>query len=35
MMLTAYDPFAGTSAAFRALDQLTGRAGSTLSLIHI
>ena len=28
-MLTAYDPFAGTSAAFRALDQLTGRAGST------
>jgi len=29
MMLTAYDPFAGTSAAFRALDQLTGRAGST------
>ncbi|MGY1814804.1 Hsp20/alpha crystallin family protein [Blastococcus sp. SYSU D00820] len=29
MMLTAYDPFAATSAAFRALDQLTGRAGST------
>jgi HSP20 family protein len=28
-MLTAYDPFAATSAAFRALDQLTGRAGST------
>ena len=27
-MLTAYDPFAGTSAAFRALDQLTGRSGS-------
>jgi HSP20 family protein len=25
-MLTAYDPFAATSAAFRALDQLTGRA---------
>jgi HSP20 family protein len=29
MMLTAYDPFAATSAAFRALDQLAGRAGST------
>ena len=29
MMLTAYDPFAATSAAFRALDQLTGRTGST------
>jgi HSP20 family protein len=29
MMLTAYDPYAATSAAFRALDQLTGRAGST------
>src|SRR3954451_3808856 len=29
MMLTAYDPLAATSAAFRALDQLTGRAGST------
>ncbi|MDT0278081.1 Hsp20/alpha crystallin family protein [Blastococcus goldschmidtiae] len=29
MMLTAYDPFAATSAAFRALDQLTGRSGST------
>jgi HSP20 family protein len=28
-MLTAYDPFAATSAAFRALDQLTGRSGST------
>lgn len=28
MMLTAYDPFAATSAAFRALDQLTGRSGS-------
>ncbi|MCU1615876.1 MAG: heat shock protein Hsp20 [Frankiales bacterium] len=27
-MLTAYDPFAATSAAFRALDQLTGRTGS-------
>ena len=27
-MLTAYDPFAATSAAFRALDALTGRAGS-------
>ena len=27
MMLTAYDPFAATSAAFRALDQLTGRSG--------
>jgi HSP20 family molecular chaperone IbpA len=26
-MLTAYDPFAATSAAFRALDQLTGRPG--------
>ena len=26
-MLTAYDPFASASAAFRALDQLTGRAG--------
>jgi HSP20 family protein len=29
MMLTAYDPLAATSAAFRALDQLTGRSGST------
>jgi HSP20 family protein len=29
MMLTAYDPYAATSAAFRALDQLTGRTGST------
>ena len=28
MMLTAYDPFAATNAAFRALDQLAGRAGS-------
>ncbi|MBB3085370.1 Hsp20/alpha crystallin family protein [Geodermatophilus sabuli] len=28
-MLTAYDPFAATSAAFRALDQLTGRGGMT------
>src|SRR4051794_8325040 len=28
-MLTAYDPFAATSAAFRALDQLTGRTGQT------
>jgi HSP20 family protein len=28
-MLTAYDPFAATSAAFRALDQLTGRTGLT------
>src|SRR4051794_27864685 len=28
-MLTAYDPFAATSAAFRALDQLTGRTGAT------
>ncbi|MGY1593300.1 Hsp20/alpha crystallin family protein [Geodermatophilus sp. SYSU D00708] len=28
-MLTAYDPFAATNAAFRALDQLTGRTGST------
>jgi len=28
MMLTAYDPFAATSAAFRALDQLTGRGGT-------
>src|SRR3954462_11975114 len=27
-MLTAYDPFATTNAALRALDQLTGRAGS-------
>ena len=27
-MLTAYDPFAATSAAFRALDQLTGRSGA-------
>ncbi len=29
MVLTAYDPFAATSAAFRALDQLTGRSGAT------
>ena len=28
MMLTAYDPFAATNAAFRALDQMVGRAGS-------
>src|ERR671921_1484620 len=28
MMLTAYDPFAATNAAFRALDQLVGRSGS-------
>ncbi|MPQ96707.1 Hsp20 family protein [Modestobacter sp. I12A-02628] len=28
-MLTAYDPFSATSAAFRALDQLAGRAGTT------
>jgi HSP20 family protein len=28
MMLTAYDPLASTSAALRALDQLTGRAGT-------
>ncbi len=28
-MLTAYDPFAATSAAFRALDQLAGRGGTT------
>jgi HSP20 family protein len=28
-MLTAYDPFAGASAAFRALDQLAGRSGTT------
>jgi HSP20 family protein len=27
-MLTAYDPFAATNAALRALDQLTGRGGS-------
>src|SRR5919202_1765723 len=27
-MLTAYDPFAATSAAFRMLDQLAGRGGS-------
>jgi HSP20 family protein len=29
MMLTAYDPFATTDAAFRALDQLVGRRGTT------
>src|SRR4051795_4913836 len=29
MMLTAYDPFAATSNAFRALDQLAGRTGSS------
>lgn len=28
-MLTAYDPFSATSAALRALDQLTGRGGTT------
>src|SRR5689334_8793617 len=27
-MLTAYDPFAATNAAFRMLDQLTGRSGT-------
>ena len=27
-MLTAYDPFSGASAAFRALDQLAGRQGA-------
>src|SRR3954447_8941108 len=31
MMLTAYDPFAATNAAFRALDQLTGRGGGGLT----
>jgi HSP20 family protein len=30
-MLTAYDPFAATNAAFRALDQLTGRGGGGLT----
>jgi HSP20 family protein len=29
MMLTSYDPFATTSSVFRALDQLTGRSGTT------
>src|SRR3954469_25765779 len=29
MMLTSYDPFASTSSIFRALDQLTGRGGTT------
>ena len=29
MMLTSNDPFAATSAALRALDQLTGRSGTT------
>ena len=29
MMLTSYDPFASTSPIFRALDQLTGRSGTT------
>ncbi len=29
MMLSAYDPFSTTSAALRALDQLTGRSGTT------
>jgi HSP20 family protein len=28
-MLTAYDPFAATNAAFRTLDQLVGRSGSS------
>jgi HSP20 family protein len=28
-MLTAYDPFAASNAAFRALDQLVGRSGSS------
>ncbi|WP_261326327.1 Hsp20/alpha crystallin family protein [Modestobacter marinus] len=28
-MLNSYDPFAATSAAFRALDQLAGRGGTT------
>ena len=32
MMLTAYDPFAATSAAFRALDQLSGRPGTARAL---
>ena len=32
MMLTAYDPFAATSAAFRALDQLAGRPGTARAL---
>src|SRR4028119_2282146 len=32
MMLTAYDPFAATSAAFRALDQLSGRPGTARPL---
>ena len=31
-MLTAYDPFAATSAAFRALDQLSGRTGTARAL---
>ena len=31
-MLTAYDPFAATSAAFRALDQLAGRPGTARAL---
>ncbi|MCW2507199.1 MAG: hypothetical protein JWP68_347 [Modestobacter sp.] len=29
MMLTSYDPFDTTSSVFRALDQLTGRSGTT------
>jgi HSP20 family protein len=29
IMLTAYDPFAASNAAFRALDQLVGRTGSS------
>src|SRR3712207_7851906 len=32
MVLTAYDPFATTSAALRALDQLTGRGGTARAL---
>ena len=28
-LLNSYDPFAATSAAMRALDQLTGRGGTT------
>ena len=29
MMLNSYDPFSTTSSVFRALDQLTGRSGTT------
>ncbi|PRY47898.1 HSP20 family protein [Geodermatophilus tzadiensis] len=32
MVLTAYDPFATTSAALRALDQLAGRTGTARAL---